>query len=217
MRCYATRPSAPASSSISVPPCCVKLCVHAYSEARPGDLIHGEVMDGAQISGNRTSARSPSGCRAADCASYPLRGLRGPGQCWGCSHAVIKDHPPRRYRRLEQPPCSGGPAHKDPDRAGTRNPRDYRVPDPVSIQLAAGVDDLGYRFGYRLGRDPRRYPRLFCRVECSAHDLAAAPGRWPGFLPAAPVGFAGVRGGTAAGGSDRPAARVVGAVRDGPS
>jgi len=25
-------------------------------------------------------------------------------------------------------------------------------PDPVSIQLAAGVDDLGYRFG----RDPRR-------------------------------------------------------------
>ena len=34
-------------------------------------------------------------------------------------------------------------------------------PDPVSIQLAAGVDDLGYRFGYRFGRDPRRYPRLF--------------------------------------------------------
>jgi len=85
-------------------------------------------MDGAQISGNRTSARSPSGCRADDCASYPLRGLRGPGQRWGCSHAVIKDHPPRRNRRLEQPACSGGPAHKDPDRAGTRNPRDYRVP-----------------------------------------------------------------------------------------
>jgi len=34
-------------------------------------------------------------------------------------------------------------------------------PDPVSIQLAADVDDLGYRFGYRFGRDPRRYPRLF--------------------------------------------------------
>ncbi len=34
-------------------------------------------------------------------------------------------------------------------------------PDPVSIQLAAGVDDLGYRFGYRFGRDPRRYRRLF--------------------------------------------------------
>ena len=29
-------------------------------------------------------------------------------------------------------------------------------PDPISIPLAADVDDLGYRFG----RDPRRYPRL---------------------------------------------------------
>jgi hypothetical protein len=91
----------------------------------------------------------------------PLRGLRGPGQRWGCSHAVIKDHPPRRYRRLEQPPCSGGPAHKDPDRAGTRNPRDYRVPRSRIHPAGRWRGRPRLRFGYRFGRDPRRYPRLF--------------------------------------------------------
>ena len=166
---------------LQLPPCCVRLFAHAYSEARPGDLIHGEAMDATQISGNRTSARSPSGCRVADCASYPLTRSPRPGQRWECSHAVIKDHPPRRYRRLEQPPCSGDPAHKVPGRAGTRNPRDYRVPDPVSIQLAAGVDDLGYglatgsaatREGTR-GFLPRR---TFClRPGCGTRPLAWIP------------------------------------------
>ena len=68
---------------LQLPPCCVRLFAHAYSEARPGDLIHGEAMDATQISGNRTSARSPSGCRAADCASYPLTRSPRPGSALG--------------------------------------------------------------------------------------------------------------------------------------
>ena len=51
-----------------LPLCSIRLLAHAYSEARPGDLIH-------QISGNKTSARSPPSCRAAECASYPLYAL----------------------------------------------------------------------------------------------------------------------------------------------
>jgi hypothetical protein len=47
-------------------------------------------------------------------------------------------------------------------------------PDPVSIQLAAGVDDLGY--GLATGSAATREgTRGFYRVERSAYDLAAAP------------------------------------------
>ena len=147
----------------------------------------------------------------------PLRGLRGPGQRWECSHAVIKDHPPRRYRRLEQPPCSGGPAHRrsrsgwHAESAGlSRAPIPYPSSWPLAWTTSATV-------WLPVRPRPAKVPAAFYRVERSAYDLAAAPGRWPGFLPAAPVGIAGVRGGTAAGGSDRQAARVVGAVRDGQS
>lgn len=35
-------------------------------------------------------------------------------------------------------------------------------PDPLSIQLAAGLDNFGYRLGYsRFSEDPLSYPRLF--------------------------------------------------------
>lgn len=71
-----------------LPLCSIRLLTHAYSEARPGDLIH-------QISGNKTSARSPPSCRAAECASYPLYALSAARvNAGGCSHAVIKGHRP---------------------------------------------------------------------------------------------------------------------------
>jgi len=202
---------------LQLPPCCVRLFAHAYSEARPGDLIHGEAMDATQISGNRTSARSPSGCRAADCASYPLTRSPRPGSALGVLSRRHQGPPTSALSALgatsvlwwscSQRSRSGWHAES----AGlSRAPIPYPSSWPLAWTTSATV-------WLPVRPRPAKVPAAFYRVERSAYDLAAAPGRWPGFLPAAPVGFAGVRGGTAAGGSDRQAARVVGAVRDGQS
>jgi hypothetical protein len=40
-------------------------------------------------------------------------------------------------------------------------PKQAGCPDPVPIQLAAGMDCLGFRLSYRFSQDPRSSPRLF--------------------------------------------------------
>ena len=198
---------------LQLPPCCVRLFAHAYSEARPGDLIHGEAMDATQISGNRTSARSPSGCRAADCASYPPYAVSAARVSAGSALT-----PSSRTTRLGVIGVIGAWSNlralvvlliKIPIglARGIRGIIACPIPYPSSWPLAWTTSATVW---LPVRPRPAKVPAAFYRVERSAYDLAAAPGRWPGFLPAAPVGFAGVRGGTAAGGSDRQAARVVG-------
>ena len=48
-----SRVAVPASGGSAHTPLAVMHLAHAYSEARPGDLIHREVTAAAQISGNR--------------------------------------------------------------------------------------------------------------------------------------------------------------------
>ena len=82
-------------------------------------------------------------------------------------------------------------------------PKQTGCPDPVPIQLAAGMDCLSFRLSYRFSQDPQSTTALY-RFTRSAHDLATAPKCWRGFLPTTPTSFAKMgSGGVAVGESNR--------------